>query len=159
MKYKILSNVKVSETGCWEWQRSRTPRGYGRISVGHQKQDYSHRVSYKEFVGDIPSGMLVRHKCDNPCCCNPEHLELGTQQDNMNDCSKRGRLGGFVVKRNNGVLNGRSKLSEKQVLDIYTSNDMNTVLAERYSVSARLIGLIKGGKIWHHVTSTLENTV
>lgn len=157
MKEKILSNIKVAESGCWEWQRSRTPRGYGRISIGHQKQDYTHRVSYKVFKDDIPEGLLIRHTCDNPCCCNPEHLELGTQFDSMQDCSKRGRLGGFVCRNSKGESNGREKLTEQQVLDIFNSNEKNTVLAKQYNVSARLIGLIKGGKTWQHVTLTHEN--
>lgn len=74
----------VTERGCWEWAGSRFSNGYGQVSVNNSPTG-AHRLAYRTWVGPIPEGMVVRHKCDNKPCMNPEHLELGTTQDNIND--------------------------------------------------------------------------
>ena len=76
---------------CWPWSGVCDELGYGRVSF--QTSVYkAHRVSYEMANGAIPDGLIVRHKCDNPNCVNPKHLEVGTQKDNMLDASRRGRL-------------------------------------------------------------------
>lgn len=91
---RFWSKVAVGAPGeCWEWKRSRLPRGYGRFRqpTGHE---YAHRVAWRLTNGPIPDGMVVRHYvCDNPPCCNPAHLRLGTQGDNNDDSVSRGRWG------------------------------------------------------------------
>ncbi len=82
---------------CWEWQAGRFRRGYGMFNAGRfhdGKQDirYAHRVAYQLCRGDIPAGLVVMHACDNPPCCNPTHLVLGTQGDNLADAEHKGRL-------------------------------------------------------------------
>jgi hypothetical protein len=91
---RLLSKVSVNkETGCWEWTAAREVRGYGMLARGWKQRPYkAHRLSYELFVGAIPEGLVIRHKCDNPCCINPKHLEPGTQKDNSKDASTRGRL-------------------------------------------------------------------
>lgn len=76
--------------GCWEWTANALKSGYGRFKLDG-KQMYAHRVAYELMVGLIPPGVKVRHKCDNPPCVNPDHLELGTHADNMRDRDERGR--------------------------------------------------------------------
>lgn len=90
-----LERFQVKSNGCWSWSGSKDGKGYGTLSNrngGSKSPEKAHRVSYEKENGAIPIGMIVRHKCDNPECTNPEHLELGTQKDNMQDCSKRKRL-------------------------------------------------------------------
>ncbi len=159
MKSKIRANIKVSESGCWEWQRSRLPKGYGCISIGGGKRGYAHRESYKAFKGDIPDGMLIMHTCDNPCCCNPEHLEVGTQFDNMKDASRKGRTKNtFNSNTTRGEGNVKAKLKASDVIDIYTSTEVTKVLAVKYGVTTSLVSMIRRGTVWQHVTSTLANT-
>lgn len=80
---------------CWEWQGYRTVAGYGHISFGrsNRNQMRSHRVSWQIHYGSIPNGLWVLHKCDNPPCCNPNHLFLGTPKDNFDDMCQKGRQG------------------------------------------------------------------
>jgi hypothetical protein len=88
---KIKDNIKQNpKTFCWEWQGRLNQDGYGRPHVGG-KQIMAHRLSYETFVGKIPKGLLVLHKCDNPCCVNPNHLFIGTDMDNQKDMIKKGR--------------------------------------------------------------------
>lgn len=83
---------KGSPNDCWEWQGMCLPEtGYGVFTLGRQKV-YAHRYSYQIANGEIPEGLLVLHKCDNPPCVNPAHLYAGTQFDNMRDARERGRL-------------------------------------------------------------------
>jgi len=76
-------------TGCWLWGGTNL-MAYGAMYF-EGKQRYAHRVSYSLFKGPVPEGMSVLHKCDTPMCVNPDHLYLGTQQDNMKDKLVRGR--------------------------------------------------------------------
>lgn len=76
---------------CWPWNGVCDQHGYGRVNFMNSKFK-AHRVSYEMANGPIPLGLIVRHKCDNPNCVNPRHLEVGTQKDNMKDALIRGRL-------------------------------------------------------------------
>lgn len=88
VRARITRGIKINEdTGCWEWQGAKNARGYGRIAMPSGKmggyRDSTHRVSYEEYVGPIPDGMVLDHLCRNPSCCNPEHLEAVTQKVNL----------------------------------------------------------------------------
>lgn len=86
-----MKNIKINkETGCWEWQGYTNKKGYGSIRINGMKQRV-HRAMYNLFYGAIPNGMLVCHRCDNPKCCNPDHLFLGTYSDNLKDCWDKNR--------------------------------------------------------------------
>jgi hypothetical protein len=93
-KYLADNLVKLGKRQCWEWIGPRNAAGYGRVSSGTGKErrtTYAHRYFYTEANGPIPEGMLVCHKCDNPPCCNPHHLFLGTRTDNQRDRVAKGR--------------------------------------------------------------------
>ena len=92
LKDRFLEKIKTAEGGCVEWQASKDGHGYGQMSCHKGASPLkAHRVSYELFVGEIPHGMHVLHKCDNPACVNPEHLFLGTHKDNMEDMVLKNR--------------------------------------------------------------------
>lgn len=106
---RFLANVSKTDT-CWLWVGSFLKDGYGNFNE-NRKTIPAHRFSYKEFVGPIPVGKLVRHKCDNPACVRPDHLILGTQKDNCADAVERGR-------NVRGGSHGMSKITEDQALAV-----------------------------------------
>ncbi len=86
--------VVDDDSGCWVWQGNRSGSGYGLTSFHAEFRGYeagAHRVYYRTFVGDIPDGLWVLHRCDNPPCVNPEHLFVGTAADNVRDMMAKGR--------------------------------------------------------------------
>jgi len=138
-------------SGCWEWTGSRHYRGYGRFGRYRELHEtFAHRFAWADKFGDIPEGIEVRHKCDNPPCCNPDHLELGTHQENMNDMVERKRL---PVRR--GEQGARVILKEHQVLEIRSrahAREHRGVIAADYGVSTSTVGAIYWRRIWRHLS-------
>lgn len=81
---------KDPETGCWLWTGSRVNDNYGCANIDY-KQLLAHRLSYELHHGPIPDGQKVCHSCDTPLCVNPSHLFLGTQKENLEDMTQKGR--------------------------------------------------------------------
>lgn len=142
---RFYSKVKVSdEFHCWEWLGNVTHDGYGRFgAIG--EVFVAHRMSYMLFHGAIPEGLLVRHKCDNPKCVSPFHLETGTHTDNARDRVIRGRSAA-------GERNGMAKLTEVQVMKIVHDPRPYKEVAKDYGVHTDMIGKIKRGRTWGKVT-------
>lgn len=83
---------RVPESGCWLWTASLKGGGYGQAHFGNRNR-LAHTVFYRLLVGPVPEGLQVCHRCDVRCCCNPNHLFLGTAQDNQLDCLNKRRHG------------------------------------------------------------------
>lgn len=96
--------------GCWIWTSGKMRFGYGTLRNDKGRPEPAHRISYKLYVGDIPDGLCVLHKCDNPPCVNPAHLFLGTRKDNAQDMLKKNR-GGHNKNNFAGHLNPNAKLT------------------------------------------------
>jgi hypothetical protein len=77
--------------GCWTWQGAKGDHGYGHFTADGGVDVSTHRYSYQLHHGEIPPGMVICHRCDNPVCVNPDHLFLGTQRDNVQDMIQKGR--------------------------------------------------------------------
>lgn len=116
---------------CWEWMGSKVKKGYGRFSYQGHKDDYAHRFSWELANGEsIPSGSLILHKCDNPSCVRPDHLFLGTYQDNVDDMWAKGR-------GRCGENSASHKLTDEQVRQIIQrkkAGESARSLAEEYKV-------------------------
>lgn len=139
-----LAELSVAEgSGCIRFTGHLDGEGYGRIMVARVKY-MAHRLSYSLNNGPIPDGYVVRHKCDNPSCINPEHLEVGTQADNIADKVSRGRQA-----RGSGV--GRAILTEEAVREIRSSPLKVSELSTLYGVSVVSIRNILRRKTWQHV--------
>lgn len=144
---RFWAHVIVSDADvCWPWTRSRLPKGYGRIYVAG-KFLLAHRVAYELRRGPIPSGLLVLHRCDNPPCCNPKHLFLGTHQDNVRDMTTKGRA--FYI---NGERVGNAKLTEQNVRDarrlLADGHLTHREIGRELGVSATAISNIATGRTW-----------
>jgi HNH endonuclease len=86
----VLSELIPQPNGCLDWPGLRTPKGYGRIYF-EGREWYVHRLAYRNAHGDLPPGKYVCHRCDRPCCANPDHLFLGNQKENIADSVAKGR--------------------------------------------------------------------
>jgi len=130
---------------CLEWTGGCFADGYG-ATLAWGKVWLTHRLAL-EIEGIDTTGHFVLHSCDNPACCNPAHLRLGTNQDNMDDKVSRGRQA-----RLTGTTNGRVKLTEEQVLEIRAITGMSQrAIGKLYGVGQDTISLIINRKTWAHI--------
>ena len=140
---------EVDKNGCWNCTSHSTDTGgYPNIYRNARIMHLS-RFIWIEKNGPIPDGMVIRHKCDNPLCINLEHLEVGTQADNIQDMIKRKR----ARFSNPGEQNGRARLSAVDVIDIrkrYKNGERQVDIAKRYGVSRHLIWDVIKRK-WKHL--------
>ena len=146
---RLLNKLVKTRDGCLEFTGSRTKEGYGRIKV-KGRSILAHRMSWECRHGSVPEGRLILHKCDNPPCCNPNHLYLGEHQNNTDDRVKRGRSVNLK-----GSDHGLSHLHEFEVLDICDRLDKGDTLqtiSTYYKVSRSCIQNISKGRSWNWLT-------
>jgi hypothetical protein len=103
---------------CWEWRGARSADGYGQRRIGG-KLLYLHRLAYEWAAGAIPAGMLVCHRCDNPPCCNPDHLFLGSRADNARDMCRKGRN---VAQQKTHCPSGHALSGSNLLVETYRRN-------------------------------------
>jgi hypothetical protein len=138
--------VPEPNSGCWLWLGALNVHGYGVIStgaktaVGNKLAIVAHRASFLLSNGpdSLDGGFFACHRCDLPCCVNPDHLFKGTNQDDLDDAAIKGRLW--------------SVLNEDQVRSILADNDNDSIVASKYGVDRKTIGNIRTGRNWKHVS-------
>lgn len=141
--------LKVDQSGggdaCWPWTGKRRGNGYGVLWDGGEKP--THRVAYELTIGPIPEGLVIRHKCDNPPCCNPRHLEIGTVAENNRDTAERGRS-------TMGEKNARAVLTNDEVREIRMLRAGGTtlaVIAQRFGIGVMTVSHIVRRNTWKHI--------
>jgi hypothetical protein len=137
-------------SGCWIWIGSLARSGYGQIQNSKTRQpETAHTLSWRINCGPIPDDVHVLHQCDQRWCCNPDHLFLGTNTDNIHDAQCKGRLRGRNVAK--GEESGLAKLTSVAVREIRASEETLAVLAKRFGVTMALISAVRHRKIWKHI--------
>ena len=142
---------KSSGNNCWNWTGAKKPKGYGNVRI-NKKYLLAHRVAWEIDTGmPVPDGLVVMHICDNPSCCNPSHLVLGTIKANFFDMVSKGREG-FRKNRASGEGNGMSKLTQKAVVEIRekykTGRYSQLELGNMYHVSQTTVGRVLNKNTW-----------
>lgn len=167
-------SIPITECGCLIWLGGISDHGYGSISI-NGKMERTHRASWIAYNGPIPDGLHVLHKCDLPLCINPEHLFLGTHQDNMKDRSRKKRGNHPTGLRNGrhtqpyrtcrgenhpwhknpnharGENNWNAKLTEQQILEIRDWKESQASASRHFKISTTTINAIVKRKIWKHL--------
>jgi hypothetical protein len=149
---RVFKNIEFDlNGGCWLWSR-RTRTGYGVVSLmGGVKKAFAHRLAWIEVNGEIPPGLFVLHKCDVKACINPDHLFLGTHQENMDDMARKGR-------RRSGR---RAPRLSKRALEVIASNrnTATATLAATLGVSTATVIVRRRGIFGAYQKQLTENQV
>lgn len=149
---RLMSRIDVrGEDDCWPWTGAIGTWGYGTFWL-NGKNFNSSRAAYLLLVGPITDGSVVCHKCDNPPCCNPRHLWLGTQGDNVRDCSGKGRSRGLFSA--NCHPRHLAKLTPEKVLDArrrFQSGETQIAIGRALGVHSSVISRAVRGCTWGHI--------
>jgi hypothetical protein len=149
---RFEEKVDKQEDGCWIWEGAKNNKGYGIFSY-KGKTILAHRMSWLLHNGEIPKEQNVLHKCDVRACVNPEHLFLGSLKDNMQDCSKKGRLH-VNFPGYSGEKHGNAKLKNSDVIEIRErrkNGERACLLAKEYGVHRQTISDISRGIYWKNL--------
>jgi hypothetical protein len=158
LRVRIERRIRKTDGGCWEWAGTKNVAGYGAIMMvrpegGRRKQAQAHRVSWEAYVGVIPAGMFVLHRCDNPPCVNPEHLFLGTNKENALDCRDKGRTNAV-----RGARHPLSKLTDETAREMalmVVSGASKASIARHFGVGVGLVRWMAAGHRWRHAVSDI----
>lgn len=153
--------AKASSDACWHWQGTVDKRGYGAVAAKHfvgrlgWKLHRAHRVAYALTFGGVPEDLAVLHRCDNPPCCNPAHLFLGTIADNNRDMREKGRGYHLGPKKQNGEQNDSAKLTENDVRAMRAMYAAGGVtyqdVADRFHVANAQAWRVVNRQRWAHI--------
>ncbi len=151
---RFWRNVKreAGAESCWNYQLSTNKDGYGHGYFDGKVTD-AHRIAWALYKGQISDGLQVLHKCDNPACCNPDHLFLGTHLDNMRDKAIKGR-----ARPLKGENSNFHKLTDANVLFIRSNQNSFTgkKFSEMFSVTEGAISKVLNGKTWKHLLEPIS---
>ena len=140
--------VPEPNSGCWLWTGNYLKKrgGYGVFTMRPfgMQMVRAHRLSWELHRGQITSDQHVLHRCDNPICVNPDHLFLGDQPSNMQDCKEKKR-------HTYGEKNHWAKLTEDDVLAIRSDNRLQREIASDYGITGSTVGDIKKRRSWRHL--------
>ncbi len=137
---RFVSKVSFGD-GCWEWTASKNIDGYGLFDL-ERRQEKAHRAAWIFHNGGIPAWASVCHRCDNPGCVRPEHLFLGTHQENMDDAKHKGRC-------HLGERHGASKLTWEKIDKIRLMRGQpQKVISLAFGVSQSAVSKILSGELW-----------
>ena len=144
----IKKNILIDENGCWIWRKGKDLGGYG--ICGYKKKSVRvHRLVYKLFIGEFDQKFFVCHTCDNPSCCNPKHLWLGSALENSHDALKKGRLADNPLPPSPTI-----KMTENQVKEIrekYKNGIRPSRLEKEYGLSKTGIYNITHFRSWKNI--------
>lgn len=147
IKEKLLNTSEINlSTNCREWTGCKIPSGYGTYRF-HSETHYVHRLAYEVFIGKIPKKMHILHSCHNRACIEPQHLRVGSHQENLKERDDAGRQA-------RGERGGMSKLKDKDVIAIrrlFIDNISNCEIGRKFGVRDVTIRDIRIGKTWKHV--------
>lgn len=145
LQERLEARLEKLPNGCLVWTGFTLSNGYGQIYADGRAKG-THRVAYEIYVGSIPDGMHVCHHCDNPPCCNPEHLFVGTNLENRRDSVRKGRTP-------RGERSGTAKLTEDAVRSIRADagRTPQRKLAKRFGVSQRAILSVLKQETWRGI--------
>lgn len=141
----------IKREGCWGWSGSKYPGGYPKMPFNHSSHMLAHRYSFASYYGIEPGDMLVCHRCDNRECTNPEHLFLGSHQDNSNDKIAKGRaryVGQPGGENPNAVLSGEDVACIRRAT---LAGMANTEISRLFGVTHSQISTIRLSKTWKHI--------
>lgn len=133
---------------CWPWIGGVTHGGYGRFYLADGVYVGSNRAAWLLYVGPIRADMHVCHRCDNPPCCNPAHLFVGTRSDNMTDAATKGRIPGprLAGERNPAAILSADDV--RQIRDRRASGETLRSLSSAFGVSQSTVSAIAHGRLW-----------
>lgn len=141
--------IPEPNSGCWLWFSNVNPStGYGRFYIDEEQKVLAHQFSFAHYKGRLPHGLIIRHTCDIKCCVNPEHLIPGTHKQNTQDAIERGQ-------HSMGIRSPHAKLSEAEVLIVFSAQESISEIARRFSISRMQVQRIKEKKTWRKLLCAL----
>lgn len=151
--YLFWERVDIrNHTECWEWIGLLNTHGYGQARFDGKNMNAS-RAAWMIFHGEVPGGLVVCHKCDNRKCCNPYHMFVGTQGDNVRDCNQKGRgRSHFVCGSAHPRVNAKLDLDKvAKAKRLYEAGVTQVEIGRMFGVDSSVISRAVRGKSWVHV--------
>lgn len=146
---RFWSKIKFGDLNeCWEWQANRSAKGYGKFKVDGEKK-LAHRFLFIQLNGAMPSNILACHSCDNPTCCNPNHLFAGTYKDNIQDMIRKGR--GTYRSGSQHPLAKLKEIDIPVIRERLRNGELKSSIAKTYGITVTPLRQIELGITWKQI--------